>query len=157
MQKRFSFGRFLIYTTLIVGSLVMAYPLVYALAGSFLLSFIISRIVLIRYRSIQNNMIAASDYNLPSLTKETRFVQRTGKKEPSIHKKGDYITIELSDERSLDNDAYTYKRARNLDPEVEHSRDYTKKKVTIPVMYEEDTAPGKVKEIKDAIPLAKKR
>ena len=34
MQKGFSFGRVLIYATLIVGSLVMAYPLVYALAGS---------------------------------------------------------------------------------------------------------------------------
>jgi len=35
MRKRFSFGQFLTYVTLIVGSLVMAYPLFYALAGSF--------------------------------------------------------------------------------------------------------------------------
>jgi multiple sugar transport system permease protein len=35
MSKGFSFGRGLIYATLIVGSLVMAYPLIYAIAGSF--------------------------------------------------------------------------------------------------------------------------
>jgi len=35
MSKRFSLGRFLTYALLIVGSLLMAYPLFYALAGSF--------------------------------------------------------------------------------------------------------------------------
>jgi multiple sugar transport system permease protein len=35
MRTRFSLGRFLTYALLIVGSLLMAYPLFYALAGSF--------------------------------------------------------------------------------------------------------------------------
>jgi len=35
MSKGFSFGRLLVYTALIVGSLVMAYPMIYALTGSF--------------------------------------------------------------------------------------------------------------------------
>lgn len=35
MEKRSSFGRFLTYVTLIIGSLIMAYPLFYALVGSF--------------------------------------------------------------------------------------------------------------------------
>jgi multiple sugar transport system permease protein len=35
MNKGFSFGRLLIYAALIVGSLVMAYPMIYAIVGSF--------------------------------------------------------------------------------------------------------------------------
>lgn len=130
--------------------------LIYALAGAFSLSFLISLIVLLRYRSIQKKtLLAVSETGL--LTEEKPEITKDKKPKSKKYRSDDIITIELSDSgRAMEE--------RNFSSQEQHYHDdyqpqatYPQKSSRHPATYDETAIQEMGREVRDAIPITRKR
>lgn len=126
---------------------------IYAIAGAFSLSFFISLIVLLRYRSIQKSTLrAAGDTGF--MTEEIMGPEKEKKKKKKKYYSDDVITIELSDSRA------SY---RAPSPEEYYHDDYrpptnhVNRPSRQPATFDEVSLQNMGREIKDAIPVTRKR
>ena len=130
-----------------------------AVAGSFVLSLIISLIVLIRYRSIQKNMIAATGVDTAPQFAPDKGPAKRKEKKPVVSRGNDYITIELSEDMNIVRETPEFRSPSVPEPgpDSEHKESPVTQKISVPHTYEEESVIDMGREVRDAIPVAKKR
>lgn len=128
--------------------------MLYALAGAFCLSFFISLIVLLRYRSIQKKTLqAAGDRGF--IAEDIPAHYKDKKKKDRKYYSDDIITIELSDssssfERTPPPEHYYHD---DYQPQIKHVQQPPRQ----PAIYDEAAMQKMGREVRDAIPITRKR